>query len=173
MNDTDGREDREDTMRAIYARVAMTGGDYRRWMASKIKRADDFDDWGPLAGTPSSQSGAMTVEQFANTLAARSPLFCCEYDDLLGAAVVADPYMYRTTGEAARIIAALRGAADFTDDGGYIIAWPAESGGDPDALLRITRGASQFIDPSSDEPEVLYFVNEAEEMIDALLDDDE
>ena len=48
--------------------------------------------------------------------------------------------------------------------------FPALSGGDPEALLRVDRGSSRFLRACDASPEVLYFVNDAEEFIEAMLE---
>lgn len=72
-------------------------------------------------------------------------------------------------------ISVLKDAARFVDEDrpGYICAFNATGGGDPQMLVEIARNETRTLPPMSDAPNVLYFLNEAEEVIESLLEDEE
>jgi hypothetical protein len=115
------------------------------------------------------------VKKFLESMAGRSQYFCCEYDDDRATLYIADAEHKSGEIEIAGTLAALRGVASFKDEDGpgFIYVFPAISGGDPEALLKIGRGASDFLPVGDPSPDVLYFVNEAEEFIETMLEDDD
>ncbi len=168
---------------SLYARISMSEKACEKWLASPIRFVCDYEDWPSMNPIMASnyrewaetfpRPDFMSVREYLDTLADTSKDYCYAYDDDLGAFFVADGRHYTTILQIATFIAATRGVADFKDDDGpsYIFAFPAISGGDPDALLEIGQGASRFLNVNTDTPDVLYFINEAEEFIEALLDD--
>jgi hypothetical protein len=119
-------------------------------------------------------ASAKTVKKFLESMADSSQYFCCEYDDDRGALYIADAEHKSGAIEIAETLAALRGVSSFKDEDGpgFIYVFPAASGGDPEALIEIGRGTSDFLPVGDPSPEVLYFVNEAEEFIETMLEDD-
>jgi hypothetical protein len=168
---------------SFFAKIKMSRRACEKWLKSPIRHVSDYDDWhgmNPQAAaapddvTSSAKLDFMSVDEFLDTLADLSGFFCCEYDDDEGAFFIADVHRKAGgLGDLAVFYAALRGAEAFKDDDepSFIYVFP-ESGGDPDALLRIRKGASQFLNPKDASPDVLYFVNEAEEFAESLAEDD-
>jgi hypothetical protein len=156
----------------------------RQWLASPIKYISDYEDW-PLMNpvTASDYDGwrdephpaeYMSVGEFLDGIADYSRYFCREYDQDAGAFFIADPLHRSKMLDIAVTVAALRGASDFIErESGFIYVFPAFTGGDPEALLEISPGKSEFRNPNDTSPAVLYFVNEAEEFIETLLEGDE
>lgn len=170
---------------ALFLKVPMSRRAFVMWLASKPKNVREFDDWREMNPTMAShfdelapsfyEFGQKTVSELIDTAGDRSEYFCCEYDDEAAAAVIADVSQDSGLPEIAVALAALRGAADFmdSDEPGFIYVYPALSGGDPEALMRIERGASKFLRFGDNSPEVLYFLSDAEEFIEALLETDD
>ncbi|MDR3332210.1 MAG: hypothetical protein LBT08_06240 [Synergistaceae bacterium] len=169
---------------ALFAKICMSEGACRKWLASPIKYISDYDDWPMMNPTAARNHGDwtgrpvgdfMSVQEFLDSIADESRYFCCEYDDELGAFFIADAKYRSSMAEIASGISALRGAESFKDDDepSFIYIFPAMSGGDPEALLEVKRGRSGFLPPNDKSPEVLYFANEAEEFIEELLGDDD
>lgn len=166
---------------SLYVRISMSRKACERWLASPIRFVSDYGDWPSMNPVMASDRewaetfprlDFMSVREYLDSIAETSRDYCYEYDDDRGAFFIANGRHYTTMPQIAACVAALRGAADFKDDDapGYLFAFPAISGGDPDALLEIGRGASRFLNVNTDTPDVLYFINEAEEFIEALLD---
>jgi hypothetical protein len=170
---------------ALFVRICMSGDACKRWLDSRITRVSDYGDWPEMnpeaAGMGISDDdtrqrrGQMTVREFLDDIADGSSGFCCEYDDGVGAFFIADARHESGAARIASTIAALRGAERFKDDDepSFIYVFPALSGGDPDAILRVGRGSSRFLRPEDSSPDVLYFVNEAEEFIEELMSDED
>lgn len=170
---------------ALFAKITMSRRACDRWLESPIRPACDYADWhdmNPRAAAlglddPGAELDYMSVDEYLETLADSSGFFCCEYDDDEGAFFIADAQMDSAMSAISRLaalLAALRGAEAFKDDDGpsFIYVFPATGAGDPDALLRIRKGASGFLPVSDPSPDVLYFINEAEEFIESLAEDE-
>lgn len=138
-----------DSERAIYARIMMSQDACGSWLESPI--SDDED--------------AITVDAFLDLLAA------CGICDI-GYEHDEQAYIIAAIGieSGADAVAALRGAASFIDidEPSYICLFQADDSSDPYVLVELRRGTSRFISPDSDDPDVLYFLNEAEDMIEDL-----
>lgn len=170
---------------SIYVRITMSKGACDKWLSSAIKFVSDYDDWpamNPIVASNYNYWGDtfprpdyMSVQEYLDTIAETSADYCYEYDDDMGAFFVADARHHSGMIQIATFIAALRGAEKFkdNDDPAYIFSFPAISGGDPDALLEIKKGSSAFLNYATDDPNVLYFIEEAEDFIEALMDDDD
>ena len=169
---------------SLYAKIPMSGKACEKWLASPIRFVSDYADWpsmNPIMASDREWADTfprpdfMSVHEYLDSIAETSRDYCYEYDDDLGAFFIADARNYKTMPQIASCLAALRGAADFKDDAvpGYLFVFPAISGGDPDALLEIGQGTSRFLNANTDAPDVLYFINEAEEFIEALLDEED
>lgn len=170
---------------ALFARIAMTEAASERWLSSPAAFAANYDDWRQMNPAAASRYDDlaeslrvrefMSVREFLESLADRSRYFCCDYDDAEGAFFVADASCASSLADTVQILAVLRGAESFKDDDApsFAYVFPALSGGDPEALLEIRRGSSSFRNPTDADPELLYFVNEAEEFIESLLEDDD
>lgn len=170
---------------ALYVKLSMSKASCDKWLASPIKFVSDYKDWpamNPVAASNYNYWGDtfprpdyMSVQEYLDLLAESSVDYCYEYDDDRGAFFVADAGHHSETLRIATFIAALRGAENFKDDDGpsYIFIFPAISGGDPDALLEIKKGSSSFLNCATDDPDVLYFIEEAEDFIEALLDEED
>jgi hypothetical protein len=161
----------------------MSEANSRKWLASPIKHVSDYEDWPQMNPiTASAYDGwraephpdeFMSVYEFLDGIADYSRYFCREYDDDASAYFIADPLHRSKMLDIAVTVAALRGASDFVDGPSFIYVFPAVSGGDPEALLEISPGKSEFRNPNDTSPEMLYFVNEAEEFIETLMEDDD
>ncbi|MDL2263346.1 hypothetical protein LJC31_01695 [Synergistaceae bacterium OttesenSCG-928-I11] len=170
---------------SLYARIAMSKKACDKWLASPIRFVSDYTDWPSMNPIMASnyhdwaetfpRPDFMSVREYLDSIADTSRDYCYEYDDDLGAFFIADGRHYTAMLQITTCIAALRSAENFKDNDApsYIFAFPAISGGDPDALLEIGQGFSRFLNANTDAPDVLYFINEAEEFIEALLDDDD
>lgn len=170
---------------ALFLKIPMTKAAFGRWMAAPLKHIEDYGDWREMNPVMAAhfdewtdsfyRFGHGTIGDLMDAAAERSEFFCCEYDDEENAVFVADVAQDANPIEIAIALAALRSAEAFADAGatGYIYVYPASSGGDPDALMQIERDASKFLPIGDTSPEVLYFVGEAEEFIEALLEDDD
>ncbi|MDR1917075.1 MAG: hypothetical protein LBQ58_10935 [Synergistaceae bacterium] len=170
---------------ALFARIAMSRGAYENWLASPVKFLCDYSDWpqmNPRAASSCEEWSDtfprpeyMSVSESLETFADCSRYFLCEYDDDLGALFIADAKRLSSMIEIAVTLASLRNISSFKDldEPGFIYVFPVISGGDPEALLRIDRGKSTFVNANDSSPEILYFANEAEEFIESLLEDDE
>jgi|GEM_PF-4180857 len=170
---------------ALFLKIPMSKSVFGRWLASPIKHVADYDDWREMNPVMAAHFDEWadsfytlrikTVANLMDAAAERSEYFCCEYDDEEKSAVVADVEQDANPMEIATAIAALRGAEAFADGSapGFIYVFPAMSGGDPDALMKITQGSSNFLPTGDTSPEILYFTSEAEEFIEAMLDDEE
>jgi hypothetical protein len=169
---------------ALFVRISMSEAACRRWLDSPIKFIGDYDDWQEMNPTAARDHESwlearlrrefVSVREFFDTAANESRFFCCEYDDDLRAFFAADARHEASMAGIAASVAALRGVESFKDDDepSFIYVFPAFSGGDPEALLRVKRGSSVFLPPNDDAPDVLCFTNEAEEFIEDLTDDD-
>jgi hypothetical protein len=172
---------------ALFARITMSGAACGKWLESPIRHVGDYSDWhdmNPRAAAspddldnPGARLEYMSVGEYLETLADSSGFFCSEYDDDEGAFFIADAQMERGMSGISRLsalLAAFRGAEAFKDDDepSFVYVFPALGAGDPDALLRIRRGGSGFLPASDSSPDVLYFINEAEEFIEALTEDE-
>jgi hypothetical protein len=170
---------------SLFAKITMSRCACDKWLKSPVRHVADYSDWygmNPFAASnpedlrdPSVELDYMSVGEFLDGLADCSRFFCCEYDAAASAFFIADVRNKVSAAEIAVCLAALRSAEAFKDDDSpsFIYVFPALSGGDPDALLRVRRGGSEFISADDDSPDVLYFVNEAEEFIETLVEDDE
>jgi len=169
---------------ALFARLFMSKEMCDKWLASPIKFMDDYGDWRKMNSVTASlyegwrdepgNNEFTSVREFLDGIADYSRYFCCEYDDDVGAFFIADAKHKSRIGEIAVSVAALRGASEFVDEGkpSFVYVFPAFAGGDPEALLKVERGRSYFLFSGDSSPETLYFVNEADDFIDAMLDDD-
>jgi hypothetical protein len=156
-----------------------------RWLASPIKFTGDYGDWREMNPVVASRYDGWrdeprreefaSVSEFLDEAAERSRYFHSGYDGEAGAFFVADAAHGGSPDEIASSVAALRGAESFVDADrpSFVYVFPAATGGDPDALLRIERGKSRFLFTGDSSPETLYFVNEAEEFIEEMLEDDD
>jgi hypothetical protein len=163
----------------------MSGRACDKWLESPIRRVADYNDWhemNPFAAAapdclhdPLVAPDFMSVSEYLESKGDASRFFCCEYDDDERAFFIADGCSESSPAAMAAYLAALRGAESFKDDDepSFIYIFPAQSGGDPDALLRINQGKSEFLGINDTSPEVLYFVSEAEEFVETLLEDDD
>jgi hypothetical protein len=170
---------------ALFAKLFMTKDMRDRWLASPIKFIDDYQDWREMNSVIASlydgwrdetrRKEFASVEEFLVGIADYSRYFRSEYDEAEGIFIIADAKHRSLIGEIAASVAALRGASEFACKGrpSFIYVFPAVTGGDPEALLRLERGKSKFLFPEDSSPETLYFVSEAEEFIETLLDDEE
>lgn len=170
---------------ALFLKVPMSRGSFVMWLASKPGGVHDFDDWRDMNPTMAShfdelapsfyEFGHKTVSELIDAAGDRSEYFCCEYDDEAASVVVADVSQDPGLPEIAVALAALRGVSDFADgnEPGFIYVYPVLSGGDPEALMRVERGSSKFLRFGDSSPEVLYFLSDAEEFIEALLEPDD
>lgn len=170
---------------ALFLKIPMSKAAFGRWMAAGIKHVADYGDWREMNPVMAAhydewtesfyRFDAATVGELMDAAAERSGFFCCEYDDEEGAAFVADVAQDANPIELAIALAALRSAEDFADGEapGFIYVYPASSGGDPEALLKFEGGRSKFLPAGNASPEALYFISEAEEFIEALLEDDD
>lgn len=138
-----------DGERALYARISLTQDACGSWLESPI----------------SDEDGAITVDAFLDLLAENG--ICdigYEHDE--------QAYIIAILGieSGADAVAALQGAAAFIDIDvpGYICLLQADDSSDPYVLVELRRRTSRFISPDSDDPNVLYFLNEAEDMIEDL-----
>lgn len=170
---------------ALFLKIPMTKAAYGKWMAAPIKHVADYDDWREMNPVMAAhydewsdsfyKFSHATVGALMDAALERSEFFCCEYDAEEKAAFVADVAQDANPIEIAIALAALRSAEAFADDKGpgFIYVYPALSGGDPDALVKFEGGASKFLPIGDASPEVLYFISEAEEFIEALLEDED
>jgi hypothetical protein len=169
---------------SLFTKITMSRPACDRWLKSPIRHIRDYADWHDMnpraAAAPDDLNSAteldfMSVGEYLETLSDLSRFFRCEYDDDEGAFFIADAH-HRVEGIAglASLVSALRGAEAFKDDDkpSFIYVFPA-LGGDPDALLRIRKGDSLFLHINDTSPDILYFVNEAEEFIESLVEDEE
>jgi hypothetical protein len=166
----------------LFVKLFMSEEARDRWLSTPIRFVSDYGDWGkmnPTAarecdGWPSAPNAEdfMSVREFLDNIADFSRYFESGYDEEEGAFFVADAEHKSAMRDIAASVAALRGADAFVDDPrpGFIYVFPAVSGGDPEALMRVTRGESRFLPPNDASPETLYFVSEAEEHIEAMLE---
>ncbi|MDR1515796.1 MAG: hypothetical protein LBS45_08875 [Synergistaceae bacterium] len=173
---------------SLFARIKMSRLACDKWLSSAIRHVPDYFDWHEMNPTaaafqhelndPGAKLDYMSVGEYLETLADSSRFFCCEFDDDESAFFIADAQMDGGLSGISRLaafLAALRGAETFKDDDGpsFIYVFHALEGGDPDALLRIRRGESLFLRATDPSPDVLYFINEAEEFIETLAEDEE
>jgi hypothetical protein len=170
---------------SLFVKIKMSRRACNKWLESPVRHVSDYTDWhemNPYAAAnlddlrdTRTKLDYMSVGEFLDSLADYSRYFCCEYDDDERAFFIADVHNKASATEIAICLAALRGAESFKDDDepSFIYIFPALSGGDPDAILRIRRGGSDFLPPNDASGDLLYFVNEAEEFIEALVEDDE
>ena len=170
---------------ALFARIGMSRDACDRWLDSPIRFVSDYADWPLMNPVMASnyeywretfpQPEYMSIREFLEAIADLSRYFTCEYDDELNAFFIADAKHKSSMLEIAVCVAALRGVQDFKDDDSpsFIHVFPAASGGDPEALLKIEQGSSRFLHMGEDDPDLLYFLSEAEDFIEALLDEDE
>lgn len=159
-----------DEMSALFARISMSEAAFDRWLSSDIRSISDYSDWGELIDAGDAPSSIpMTVDDYLDVLSSLSEDFCCEYDE--GAFFAADTARSMSPVDIAVCFAALRGAADHKDDDApsYIYAFDPATG-DPGPLLEIKRGTSSFISPDAGSEDVLCFINDAEEFVEALSD---
>jgi hypothetical protein len=145
----------------------------------------DYDDWPRMNPEMASLypgwrdepqcDDFMSVAEFLSNIADYSRHFRSCYDDAEGAYFVADAKHSSKILEIAASVAALRGAANFSVPGraGFVYVFPAIAGGDPEALLRVESGSSRFLSPNDSSPETLYFVNEAEEFIESMMEEEQ
>lgn len=169
---------------ALFVKLQMTKSACDKWLKSPIRYVSDYVDWAQMNPTVARNCDEwletfprpefMSVEEYLEGMAELSQHFCFEYDENLGAFFAADVRRSAAAPEIATCVAALRGAQDFVNDGmpGFLFVFPVTSGGDPIALLKIERGGAAFLPSSTDAPDALYFIEEAEDFIEALLDDD-
>jgi hypothetical protein len=167
---------------SLFVKLFMSEEARDRWLSSAVRFIKDCDDWGEMNPTAARECdgwaaapGAedfMSVREFLDNIADFSRYFESWYDEEEGAFFAADARHKSAMRDIASSVAALRGASAFVDDPrpGFIYVFPASSGGDPEALMRITSGESRFLPPSDASPETLYFVSEAEERIDEMLE---
>jgi hypothetical protein len=165
---------------SLFMKIGMSEAACRRWLDSPIRCVSDYGDWSEMNPTAARiglsaddtlpRPDYMSVREFLDELADELPGFFCEYDCDEEAFFVAAVSYRSSMADIASGIAALRGAEAFKDDGepGFIYVFPAMSGGDPEALLRIDMGSSVFLRPDDSSPEALYFVDEAESFIEDL-----
>lgn len=170
---------------AIYARIHMSETACNRWLSSPIRQITDYDDWRTMNAVMASnyddwllsfeKLDYMSVQEFINLVGDQSRQMCYAYDEAPNALFLADVEHARTMMHLAIGFAVLRGAENFKDDDepSFAYAFPAVSGGDPEALLRIERGHSRFLSVFDDAPDTLYFISEAEDFIEALMEDEE
>jgi hypothetical protein len=170
---------------SLFVKIPVSRAACDKWLASPIKYIGDYGDWpGMSPAMASAYKGwrdeaadgeFMSVDEFLENIADSARYFHREYDEEEGAYYIADALHGPELMKIASTVAALRGAEKFIDrDGaGFIYVFPAVSGGDPDALTRVTRGRSEFLSPGDASPDTLYFVNEAEEYIEAMLGEEE
>jgi hypothetical protein len=153
-----------------------------RWLSSAIRFINDYEDWGNMNPTAARECDGwteapkeedfMSVREFLDDIADFSRYFESRYDDEEGAFLLVDAQHKSAMRDIAASVAALRGACAFVDDPrpGFIYVFPAVSGGDPEALMKITRGESRFLPPNDASPETLYFLSEAEEYVEEMLE---
>ncbi|MDR1966726.1 MAG: hypothetical protein LBQ36_08450 [Synergistaceae bacterium] len=170
---------------SLFVKLSMSEEMYGLWLASPIKFIGDYSDWPDMNPAMASRYKGwrdetrpdeyMSVMEFLDNIADYARHFCYGYDDAERAARIAYASHSPKVEDVAATVAALRGAADFIDgpSPGFIYVFPFASGGDPEALLRLERGRSEFLRPSDSSPDTLCFVNEAEEFIEAMLEDGE
>lgn len=170
---------------ALFLKIPMSKTAFGKWMAAPVKHIADYDDWREMNPVMAAHFDELAdsfytlnvknVADLMDAAAERSEFFCCEYDDEEKTAFVADVEQDANPSEIALALAALRSAEAFADGDapGFIYVFPALSGGDPDALLKISQGASHFLPVGDSSPEVLYFTNEAEEFIETMLEDED
>jgi hypothetical protein len=163
----------------------MTEEMSRKWLASPVRYIRDYSDWPQMNPVMAAFYDAwrdeprspefMSVGEFLDGTADYSRHFCAGYDAAAGAYLIADPAHKSSMLDIAAAVASLRGASDFAGGSapGFIYVFPALSGGDPEVLLEISPGRSVFRYPHDPSPEVMYFMNEAEEYICSLLEDDD
>ena len=130
--------------------------------------ARECDGW----AVPPNAEDFMSVREFLDNIADFSRYFESRYDDEEGAFFIADAQHKSAMCDIAASVAALRGADAFVDDPrpGFIYVFPSVSGGDPEALMMITPGESRFLPANDASPETLYFVSEAEEYVEEMLE---
>jgi hypothetical protein len=167
---------------SLFVKLFMSEETLDRWLSSPVRFINDFGDWDKMNPTaarerddwtaPPSAEEFMSVREFLENIADFSRYFESRYDGEEGAFFVADARHKSAMRDIAASVAALRGADAFVDDPrpGFIYVFPAVSGGDPEALMRITRGESRFLPPSDASPETLYFVSEAEDYVEDMLE---
>ena len=170
---------------ALFVKFHMSKEMCGKWLESPIKFIGDYGDWRKMNSVMASlyegwrdeprHDEFASVGEFLDGLADYSRHFRCEYDDAAGAFFIADAKHGSKMDEIAASVAALRGAEGYVDEGrpGFIYVFPAVTGGDPEVLMKVERGKSYFLFPDDSSPETLYFVNEAEEFIESLLEDSE
>jgi hypothetical protein len=166
----------------LFVKLFMSEEARDRWLSSAIRFINDYGDWGnmnPTAARECDGWGAapnaedfMSVREFLDNIADFSRYFESWYDGEDGAFFVADARHKSAMRDIAASVAALRGADAFVDGPrpGFIYVFPAVSGGDPEALMMITRGKSRFLPANDASPETLYFVSEPEERVEEMLE---
>ena len=167
---------------SLFVKLFMSEEARDRWLSSAIRFIRDYGDWGNMNPTAARECDGwnmaptaedfMSVREFLDNIADFSRYFESRYDDEEGAFFVADAQHKSAMRDIAASVAALRGASAFVDDPrpGFIYVFPAVSGGDPEALMRITRGESRFLPANDASPETLYFVSEADERVEEILE---
>ena len=170
---------------ALFAKIGMSRAACERWLNGPICFVSDYADWPQMNPVMASnyddwretfpRPEYMSVREFLEAVADLSRYFTCEYDDDMRAFFIADAKHKSGMLEIATGIAALRNVENFKDDDSpsYVYIFPATSGGDPEALLKIEKGGSAFLHIGDDDPDLLYFLSEAEDFIETLLDEDE
>lgn len=158
---------------SLYAKIRMSRPSCDKWLASGAKDADAFEEWGSLDAQRCTEAKESVMERFER-VGDGEDLFCCDYDESERAFIIAGAELAADESTIVSLIAAIRGAAEYADakESSFAMLFSAEGGGDPDALIEISASGSRFIDPTSDEPEVLYFINEAEEFIETMIEDE-
>jgi hypothetical protein len=166
----------------LFVKLFMSEEASDRWLSSAIRFIKDYGDWGEMNPTAARECDGwaaapraedfMSVREFLDNIADFSRYFESRYDEEEGAFFAADARHKSAMRDIASSVAALRGASAFVDDPrpGFIYVFPAVSGGDPEALMRITRGESRFLPTNDASPETLYFVSEAEERVEEMLE---
>lgn len=167
---------------SLFVKLFMSEEARDRWFSSAIRFVSDYGDWGKMNPTAARECDGwaaspgvedfMSVREFLDNIADFSRYFESRYDEEEGAFFVVDVQHKSAMREIAESVAALRGADAFIDDPrpGFIYVFPAVSGGDPEALMRITRGESCFLPPNDASPETLYLVSEAEDRVEEMLE---
>lgn len=167
-----------DTKYSFFARISMTEQSLGKWLKSPLPSVGSFSDWTSAPMISSAADGCYhpsepTVQDYLDSLSDSSELFCYEYDN--GRLYIADADGVSSPAEALRRFAAFRGAAAFVDsnESSYLYSFPRESGGDPYGLITIDSTGSKFIPHDSASPDVMYFISDAEDFIEALVEPDD
>lgn len=170
---------------ALFLKIPMSKISFAKWMKGPIKRVADYDDWREMNPVMAAhydewvdsfyEFNCATVGELMDAVAERSDFFCCEYDDEEQAVFAADLAQDANPVEVTIALAALRSAEAYADKGssGFIYVYPAATGGDPEALIKIEDGRSKFLPIGDASYETLCFISEAEEFVEALLESDD